>query len=144
MKKAHSAMSPGRAEGRGDAGYQVAMHLPRRTSFPKLTQQISKWHISSIEKYWVEWPWKNSNWARNGRPCTHFAISWCGFWCKSELPPGGFENSKSKIDWIWAFPKPIACSTANQFKNSNAWRRFDGFGLLGIHGFPAKPTAIRR
>ena len=51
MKKAHSASAAVGAEGRGDAGYQVAMHLPRRTGLPKLTQQISKWHISSIEKY---------------------------------------------------------------------------------------------
>ena len=133
MKKAHSASVAVRAEGRGDAGYQVAMHLPRRTGFPKLTQQISKWHISSIEKYWVEWPWKNSNWARNGRPCTHFAIS-C-FCFSPNCPPEDSKIQNPKSIGYGHFPRLLLALRATNSKilapgganTAMAYRRTNSF-----------------
>jgi len=116
MKKAHSAMSPGRAEGRGDAGYQVAMHLPRRTSLPKLTQQISKWHISSIEKYWVEWPWNISNWARKGRPFTHFAISTIFSVVEVRISPRRIRNQSKKSCGYGHFFSPLLAPQATHSK----------------------------
>ena len=50
-------------------------------------------------------------------------------WLKSDFPPGGFEKIQNPKMVREPFPKAIACSTGNQFKNSTVWRRKYCHGL---------------